>query len=68
MAKSEADRRARALYNKRTYERLYFELRRDAALTGEVIRRHAAAMGESKNAFIKRAITETIQRDLERMK
>ena len=64
MSKSDADK----LYNRRTYERMYFEVRYDAEINGSTIREHAAANGESMSGFIRRAIAETIQRDNERLK
>ena len=64
MPKTEADK----LYNKRTYERMYFEVRYDAEINGTVIREHAAAQGESMSGFIRRAVAETIKRDNERGK
>ena len=64
MPKSEMDK----LYNKRTYERMYFEVRYDAEINGAVIREHAAAQGESMSGFIRRSIAETIQRDNEPLK
>ena len=48
---------------KKTYERIAFEVRRDATINGSIIRAHAEAMGESVNGFIKRAIVEAIERD-----
>lgn len=54
---------ANARYNRKTYERIPFDVRRDAELSGEAIRAHAAAMGESLNSFLKRAVTEAIERD-----
>ena len=63
MPVSEAKIRANARYSKKTYERIAFDVRRDAEINGDYIRSHAKAMGESTNSFIKRAITETIERD-----
>ena len=63
MPKSAAKAKADAKFNKKTYERIAFEVRYDAEINGAAIRAHAAARGESVNGFIKRAIAETMQRD-----
>ena len=57
---SEAQRRAVAKYNAANYDRV--ELRLDKG-SKETIKAHAKAQGESLNAFINRAITETMERD-----
>lgn len=54
---------ANARYNKKTYERIPLDVRFDSNLNGDAIRSHAAAMGESLNSFLKRAIAETMARD-----
>ena len=61
---SESKYKANKKYDKKTYERIGFDVRRDAEINGTYIREHAAARGESINSFIKRAIAETIKRDL----
>lgn len=63
MPKSPAKAKADAKYNKKTYGRIAFDVRRDADLNGDAIRAHATAQGESINQFIRRAIAETIERD-----
>ena len=63
MALSEAHKAATSRYNKKAYERLAFDVRRDADLNGDAIRMHAKSRGESLNAFLKRAVAETIERD-----
>lgn len=63
MPKSLAKAAADARYNKKTYERIAFDVRRDAEINGDKIRAHAAARGESVNSFIKRAVAETMERD-----
>lgn len=63
MPKTKAQSEACARYNKKTYERIAFEVRRDADINGAAIRAHAESMGESVNGFIKRAIAETMERD-----
>lgn len=57
---SDAQRRAVAKYNAANYDRV--ELRLDKGQK-EVVKAHADTQGESLNAFINRAITETIARD-----
>lgn len=57
---SEAQRRAVAKYNAENYDRVELRLGKgQKALT----KAHAEAQGESLNAFINRAITETMERD-----
>ena len=57
---SEAQRRAVAKYNAANYDRV--ELRLDKGRK-EAVKAHADTQGESLNAFINRAITETMERD-----
>lgn len=57
---SEAQRRAVAKYNAANYDRV--ELRLDKGRKDEV-KSHADTQGESLNAFINRAIAETMARD-----
>ena len=63
MPVSEAQKRAKLKYVKKAYERLLCDVRRDAVLNRSAIQEHAASQGESTNAFILRAIKETIERD-----
>ena len=63
MAMSKAQKRANAKYSKKTYEQIKFFVRRDAEINGDYIRAHAAEQGESMNGFLKRAVTEAIERD-----
>ena len=63
MTASEAQLRANAKYNKKTYEQINFTVRRDAEINGDYIRAHAAKQGESMNGFLKRAVSEAIARD-----
>ena len=63
MAKSPAKAAADTRYNRKTYERIAFDVRRDAEINGDKIRAHAAARGESVNSFIKRAVAEAMARD-----
>lgn len=58
--KSDAQRRAVAKYNAKSYDRLELRVSKGQ---GEVIKAHASAMGESVNGFINRAIAEAMERD-----
>ena len=60
MAISDAQKRAVAKYNAANYDRV--ELRLDKGQK-DVVKAHAEARGESLNAFINRAISETMERD-----
>ena len=57
---SEAQRRAVAKYNAANYDRV--ELRLEKGYK-DTVKAHAERRGESLNAFINRAITETMDRD-----
>ena len=57
---SDAQRRAVAKYNAANYDRV--ELRLDKGRK-ETVKAHADTQGESLNAFINRAILETMERD-----
>lgn len=58
--KSDAQRRAVAKYNGANYEQTQVRFPKGRK---EEIKAHAASRGESVNAFINRAVSETIQRD-----
>lgn len=58
--KSKAQQRAVAKYNAANYDRV--ELRIDKGKK-EIIKAHAGTQGESLNAFINRAIAETMERE-----
>ncbi|MCR5137174.1 MAG: hypothetical protein K6C12_08755 [Oscillospiraceae bacterium] len=62
MASREALKRAEAKYNTETVESVRLRVRKGFR---DVIAAHAAEQGESTNAFICRAIQETIDRDHE---
>lgn len=57
---SKAQQRAVAKYMKNNYDEI--KVRTDKGQK-EIIQAHAAAMNESTNAFINRAINETMERD-----
>ena len=58
---SEAQRRAVAKYNAANYDRVELRLEKGQKA---VAKTHADIQGESLNAFINRAITETMARDI----
>ena len=60
MAISKAQQRATANYVKKAYDRIEVKVPKGKK---ELIQGHAEAQGESLNAFINRAITETMFRD-----
>ena len=60
MAVSKAQQRATANYVKKTYDRIEVKVVKGKK---DTIQAHAEAQGESLNAFINRAITETMERD-----
>lgn len=60
MAISESQRKAVAKYNAANYDRI--ELRVDKGRK-DIIKAHAESKGESVNAFINRAIDETMERE-----
>lgn len=60
MTISKAQQRATANYVKKTYDRIEVKVMKGKK---EAIQAHAQAQGESLNAFINRAITETMERD-----
>ena len=60
MAISESQRKAVAKYNAANYERIELRVEKGQKQT---LKAHAEAQGESLNAFINRAITETVARD-----
>ena len=59
---SEAKKRANAKYNAKAYDRLEVKVYKGQKA---IIADHAKAHGESLNAFINRAIRETMERDKE---
>lgn len=62
MAVSEAKHRANERYNSKAYEEIKLRVAKGRK---EEIQTHAAARGESVNAFLNRAIDETMERDKE---
>ena len=59
--KSDAQRRATAKYEAANYDKILLRIKRGER---EAIQNHATLTGESQNAFILRAIRETMKRDL----
>lgn len=57
---SKAQQRATANYVKKAYDRIEVKVTKGKR---EIIQAHSEAQGESMNAFINRAITETMERD-----
>ena len=53
--------RAKRRYNDKTYSRISLDVHKEFK---ELCQAHAIAMGESLNGFIKRAMTETMKRDI----
>ena len=60
MAVSKAQQRATANYVKKSYDRIEVKVVKGKK---DTIQAHAEGQGESLNAFINRAITETMERD-----
>lgn len=60
MTISKAQQRATANYVKKNYDRIEVKVLKGKK---EAIQAHAKAQGESLNAFINRAITQTMERD-----
>ena len=60
MAVSKAQQKAVAKYEKENYDKVLVRMMKGRK---EEIQAHAQARGESVNAFINRAITETMERD-----
>ena len=58
--RSEAQKKAVAKYNSANYEQILVRVNKGEK---EVFSAHAEAQGESLNAFINRAINETMERD-----
>ena len=57
---SEAQKKAVRKYKEKSYDRLEISVTKGRKPT---LQTHAAAMGESLNAFVNRAIEETLERD-----
>ena len=60
MPLTDARKRANAKYNKKAYDRIEVKVKKGER---QIIADHAAAMGESVNAFINRAIKMQMQLD-----
>lgn len=60
MAYTDAQNKATQRYQAKAYDRLPIRVKKGEA---EIIKAHAAERGESLNAFVTRAIQETMTRD-----
>lgn len=60
MAIRDSQKRAVAKYNAANYDRVELRLEKGQK---DVVKAHAEAQGESLNAFINRAIVDTMERD-----
>lgn len=65
--KSKAKAEADARFNKKAYEQIAFILRRDADVNADTVRAHAETMGESVNAFLKRAVIAMMEHDKQQL-
>ena len=65
MATTKASQKAVNKYMKENYDRVNLTMPKGKK---ETVQLHAAQYGESVNAFINRAIDETIERDINRQK
>ena len=63
MAQSKAHMEATGRYEKKAYDKILLRIRKDADLNADAIRAYAASRGESVNAFLLRAVAETMERD-----
>lgn len=63
MAQSKAHMEATGRYEKKAYDKILLRIRKDADLNADAIRAYAASRGESVNAFLLRAVAETVKRD-----
>ena len=54
---------SKAKYNAKAYDRMELVVKKEGDITKAVIKEHAAKVGESVNAFVTRAIKETMERD-----
>lgn len=60
---NEAKYRANKKYNEKTYARLVLQVRKDAEINGDVIRRYAESKGISLNALLIHVIEDKIRND-----
>lgn len=63
MPVSKAQQRAVAKYSQQNYDEIKVRVPKGKK---DMVKNHAAAMGESVNGFIQRAIDETMQRDTQK--
>ena len=62
MAVSEAQKRAKEKYEKKSYDKCYIRLRKDGELTRDKITEAATEANESLNQYILKAIEERMER------
>ena len=62
MPASKAQLKAKARYEKKTYDSVLVKFRKDSDLTLAMIKAYASAHGESTNGFIVRTIREAVER------
>jgi len=60
MPATKAQQKATAKYRKENYDQLKVEVKKG---NKDIIKAHAASMGESLNAFVNRAIIEIMEKD-----
>ena len=65
MAKTAAQIKATHKYDSKTYDRFVLGVRKDSEFNREFIKSHTAMHGESVNAFVQRAVRETMEHDRE---
>ena len=63
MPVSKAHMEATRRFEKKAYERIAFNIRRDAEVSGDVIRRYAESKNLSVNALIRVTLEERIRND-----
>ena len=50
-------------FEKKSYDQFVLKIRKDSDINRDFIKKYVESTGESMNAFITRAITETVQHD-----
>ena len=65
MPRTEAQARADKKSHAKIYDDITLKVRKDSEFNREFIKSHAAMHGESVNAFVQRAVRETMEHDRE---